>query len=404
MEPRIETVPLTRRDFVRAAGVAPAAVWLAACGREGDAGAAADAAGAVAGGQDGEQGPRWAKDPAPFIQRVTNLETRLELLDGFITPNELFFVRNHSPTPIIDPESYTLRLEGDGAETAIQLDLATLESLPQHTITAYLECAGNWRGLYPELTGTRASGGQWTTGAVGCAEWSGPSLATVLELAGVRPEAVDVNLVGLDGSGFERAMPLAKARDPDTIIALRMNGAALPADHGFPARSIVPGWSGSNSIKWLGTIQVSTEKVWNRNNTSSYVLIGDDWPEADHAPAQGGPITELVVKSALALPRPGQLASGSHRLHGFAHAPAGPVAAVEWSPDGGGTWLEAEIVDPVLPLAWQRFEFDWDATPGAHTLVTRATDAAGNTQPDEPLMNDKGYLLNIPLPHPVQVE
>ncbi|MXW56073.1 MAG: sulfite oxidase [Gemmatimonadales bacterium] len=403
MKRRIETGLFTRRDFVRAASVGPAVAWLAACDRAGDAGSSAEADVAVASRGEQEAPPWWVKDPSPFIQRVTNLETRLELIDGFITPNDLFFVRNHSPTPTIDPEAYSLRVEGDGAETELRLDLSTLESLPQHTITAYLECAGNWRGLYPELTGTRASGGQWTTGAVGCAEWSGPSLATVLDLAGVRPETVDVNLVGLDGSAFERAMPLAKARDPDTIIALRMNGEPLPADHGFPARSVVPGWSGSSSIKWLGSIQISTERVWNRNNTSSYVLIGDRWPEADYAPAQGPVITELVVKSALALPRPAQLAPGSHVLHGFAHAPAGPVSAVEWSPDGGATWLEAEIVDPVLPLAWQRFEFEWDATPGAHTLVTRATDAAGNTQPDEPLMNEKGYLLNVPLPHPVQV-
>lgn len=402
-EPRnTATYRVTRRDFVRAASVGPAAAWLAACGG-GEAGSSAEAALDAGAGRE-TPGPRWVKDPAPFIQRVTNLETRLELIDGFLTPNDLFFVRNHSPTPRIDPATYALRVEGAGAGSELSLDLATLEALPQRTITAYLECAGNWRGLYPELTGTRASGGQWSTGAVGCAEWSGPSLGTILDLAGVRPEAVDVNLVGLDGSGFERAMPLAKARDPDTIIALRMNGEALPADHGFPARSIVPGWSGSNSIKWLGHIRIATERVWNRNNTSSYVLIGDEWPAEEHAPAQGAVITELVVKSALALPRPAQLAPGRHALHGFAHAPAGPVSAVEWSPDGGATWREATIVEPILPLAWQRFEFEWEAAPGAHTLVTRATDAAGNTQPDEPLMNEKGYLLNVPLPHPVQVE
>lgn len=388
---------LTRRDFVRAASVAPAAAWLAACDP------AAETRPDVPSRPEPAPPPRWAKDPSPFIQRTLNLETRIELIDGFLTPNELFFVRNHSPTPRIDAANYSLRIEGDGAETDLSLDLATLEVLPQRTITAYLECAGNWRGLYPELTGTRASGGQWSTGAVGCAEWSGPSLSAVLALAGVRPGTVDVNLVGLDGSGFERAMPLAKAMHPDTLIALRMNGETLPPDHGYPARAVVPGWSGSNSIKWLGRVQVSTERVWNRNNTSSYVLIGEQWPPDDYAPAEGGPITELVVKSALALPRPAQLATGSHTLHGFAHAPGGPVSAVEWSPDGGATWLEAEIVEPILPLAWQRFEFEWEGSPGAHTLVTRATDAAGNTQPSEPLINEKGYLLNVPLPHPVDV-
>ncbi len=391
--------PLTRRKFVRAASLAPAAVWMAGCQRSAESDASlADAREGLRTAAD-----RWVKDPSPFIQRVTNLETRLESIDGFITPNDLFFVRNHSPTPRIDPDSYELHLSGAGLRREVRLDLPTLESLPQRTFTAYLECAGNWRGLYPELTGTRASGGQWTTGAVGCAEWSGPSLATLLELAEVRPEAVDVNLVGLDDSGFERVMPVTKALDPDTIIALRMNGEDLPADHGYPARVVVPGWSGSNSIKWIGEIHVATERVWNSANTTSYVLIGDQWPPEEYAPADGGPITELVVKSALALPRPAQIAAGTHRLHGFAHGPGGAVSRVEWSPDGGESWLDAEIVDPIHPLAWQRFEFEWDATVGEHTLVTRATDARGNRQPDEPLMNEKGYLLNVPLPHPVQV-
>ena len=143
MKRRIETALLTRRDFVRAASVGPAAAWLAACDRAGDAGSSADAEAAIASQRESDQPPRWAKDPSPFIQRVTNLETRLELIDGFITPNELFFVRNHSPTPMIDPDGYALRVEGDGAETELRLDLSTLESLPQHTITAYLECAGN---------------------------------------------------------------------------------------------------------------------------------------------------------------------------------------------------------------------------------------------------------------------
>ncbi len=394
---------LTRRDFVSSAAVGTAGVWLAACDRLGSGGDPSVASGAADAASAPAAAP-WVKDPAPFIEHPTNLETRLELIDGFLTPNDLFFVRNHAPTPRLDPATYRLRIEGDGAASTLEVDLETLQALPQRSVTAYLECAGNWRGLFAELTGTPASGGQWGTGAVGCAEWTGPSLADVLELAGIGPDAVDVNLVGLDESVFERAMPLEKALDPDTIIALGMNGEPLPADHGFPARSVVPGWSGSNSIKWLGRIQVSTEKVWNRNNTTSYVLIGDQWPEGDYGPAQGQPITELSVKSALALPRPARMPIGSHSIHGFAYSPDGPVASVEWSPDGGGTWRQANIVEPILPLAWQRFEFEWEATAGEHTLVTRATDPAGNTQPEQPLMNEKGYLLNVPLPHPVRVE
>ena len=387
---------VSRRHFIRAGSAGAAGLWLSACGGREPPPRASSAV-------IGEAPRRWVKDPTPFIHRTTNLETRLEDITGFITPNELFFVRNHSPTPLIDPDRYALKVHGPGLSTELEIGLGTLESMPQTTVTAYLECAGNWRGLFRELTGARASGGQWTTGAVGCAVWSGPTLGSVLELAGLTGDAVDVNLVGLDGSAFERAMPLAKAFHPDTLIALRMNDQPLPEDHGFPARAVVPGWTGSASIKWLGEIHVSTEKVWNRNNTTSYVLIGDQWPEADYAPALGAPINELVVKSALALPRPAALGPGPHQLHGFAHSGSGPVREVQWSADGGTTWQAATIVDPVVATAWQRFEFTWNAVPGDHVLMTRAVDSAGMAQPDQPLMNDKGYLLNVPLPHPVTV-
>ncbi len=345
----------------------------------------------------------WVKDPAPFFQHPTNLETRLELLDGVITPNELFFVRNHAPTPRLDGSKYVLRVTGDAVEREVELTLADLGTLPSESVVAYLECAGNWRSFWLTETGRNASGGQWARGGVGCAEWSGPTLASVLALAGVRDTAVDVDVIGLDDGAFSRAMPIDRALDPTTLVALRMNGEPLPADHGYPARTVVPDWVGSSSVKWLGEIRVTSQKVWSKNNTTSYVLIGDDWPAAEYAPADGGPITTGVVKSALALPRPARLAAGAHTLFGFAYSPQGPVSRVEWSVDGGSSWREARILDPVLPHAWQRFAFDWEALQGRHTLLTRATDAGGNVQPDSATFNEKGYLLNIVLPHEVVV-
>ena len=345
----------------------------------------------------------WVKDPGPFVQHPTNLETRLELLDGVITPNELFFVRNHAPTPRLDASQYVVRITGDAVEREVELTLAELERLPSESVVAYLECAGNWRGFWLTETGRVASGGQWARGGVGCAEWSGPTLASVLALAGVRDTAVDVDVIGLDDGAFSRAMPIDRALDPTTLVATRMNGEPLPADHGYPARTVVPGWVGSTSVKWIGEIRVTSEKVWSKNNTTSYVLIGDDWPAAEYAPADGGPITTGVVKSALALPRPARLDTGSHTLFGFAYSPQGPVTCVQWSADGGGSWQEARILDPVLPHAWQRFAFEWDAQQGRHTLLTRATDTGGNVQPEEARFNEKGYLLNIVLPHEVVV-
>lgn len=380
-------------------------VGAAACGPEGapaEGGAAAGGTGAAAPG-GGDAAPIWVKDSGPFVQHGTNLETRLADLDGLLTPNELFFVRNHAPTPIVDPATYVLTVGGPGAEREVRLTLDDLRALPSQTLIAYIECAGNWRGFFQSITGRTASGSQWGTGAIGCAEWTGPSLADVLALAGVRDDAVDVNVIGLDDGAWERPMPVAKALDPATILALTMNGTPLPPDHGFPVRAVVPGWVGSSSVKWVGRVEVATEKVWVRANTSSYVLVGDEWP-GDYAPADGAPISTGVVKSALALPYPARLSAGTHRLRGFAYSPRGPVERVEWSADDG-PWATARLIGASadMPHAWSRFELEWDAAPGEHVLRTRATDASGDIQPLEGVYNEKGYLLNVALPHPVQV-
>ncbi|HIF20957.1 MAG TPA: oxidoreductase [Gemmatimonadetes bacterium] len=389
---------ISRRDLMRIFAVGGVGAVFAACERQ----PASDSSGAAS-SELGVADVPWVKDAGPFIEHPTNLETRLELLDGVITPNELFFVRNHAPTPRIDASEYRLRVEGDAVDEAIELSMNDLRALPSQSVVAYLECGGNWRGLWESVVGRAASGGQWGTGGISCAEWSGPTLASVLGLAGVRSNAVDVDLIGLDDGDFSRPMPIERALDPTTILAHTMNGVDLPPDHGFPIRGVVPGWVGSSSVKWLGRIVVTSGKVWSRNNLTSYVLVGDDWPADEYAPADGGPITTGVVKSALALPRPAELQPGSNSLSGFAYSPNGPVQRVEWSADAGVTWQAARILDPVLPHAWQRFQFEWNAPPGSHTLLTRATDAAGQSQPDEIAYNSKGYLLNIVLPHPVTV-
>lgn len=377
---------LSRRAFVERVAVGGGAAVLAACGRDGG----------------GEPSAPWVKDPTPFIRHPTNLETRLENLHGLLTPNDLFFVRNHAPTPRLDAATYRLRIEGDAVARPLELSYEDLLRLPSHTVVAYLECAGNWRSFYDKVLGQVASGGQWGTGGVSCASWSGVSLGTVLDLAGVRDDARDVNIVGLDDGAFERPMPLAKAVDSDTLLAYAMNGETLPADHGFPVRAMVPGWAGSNSIKWVDRIVVSSEKIWTKNNTTSYVLIGPEWPVDPADPAQGAEITTLNVKSALALPWPALLSSGRQRIRGFAYSPNGPIASVQWRADDGG-WHEARLIGPALPRAWMRFELEWDATPGAHTVQTRARDARGFMQPNTVPFNEKGYLLNIALRHPVTV-
>ena len=163
----------------------------------------------------------------------------------------------------------------------------------------------------------------------------------------------------------------------------------------------MPGWVGSSNVKWLGRIEVASKKVWSRNNTSSYVLIGDAYELEGEASGQVA--TLQSIKSVLMLPLPGKLEAGPQVIRGYAYSPHAPVSSVTWSSDGGHQWNEARFIDPPIRYAWRRFEFDWNPAAGEHTLITRATDESGNTQPDSIPFNEKGYLYNVPIVHPVQV-
>ncbi len=403
---------LSRRTLLGLLGAGGAAAVLMACAEARVPSSAGQAmstavstpASAPAAGQDAA--PAFYKDATPFLRHgEKGLESYLADMRGFVTPSRLFFVRNNSTSMDITAENWRLTVDGDAVTHPQEFTLADIRRLPSRTVVSYLECAGNHRAMFDLVKGKAADGTQWMTGAVGNAIWTGVSLQEVLELAGVKSDAVSVLLVGLDAEspegGWRRALPIEKALDPDTLLAYAMNGEDLPKDHGYPLRALVPGWVGSASVKWLGQIAVSAEQHWTRNNTSSYVLIGDAYPPEGQA--LGQILTTQVIKSALALPWPATLAPGPHRLHGYAHSPFGPVVRMEWSDDGGSTWQVARVLEPQIQHSWARFEFAWDAPAGKHTLMTRATDAAGNTQPDEIPFNEKGYLFNQPLPHPIHV-
>ncbi len=396
---------MNRRRFLGLMAAGGAAAVLAACGGMG----APDAVGMTTSSPADAGAARtapWFKDPAPFIMHSDKgLEARLENMQGTITPNRLFFVRNNSVSLDLDPTDWRLTVEGDAVSEPLELTYGQIRSLPSRTLTSYLECAGNHRAMFGVMNGQEASGTQWMTGAVSNGEWVGAQLRDVLTLAGIQPNAVSVLLVGLDvespEEGFRYVLPVEKAMDPDTLLAYALNGETLPRDHGFPVRALAPGWVGSANVKWLGRIVVSSEPMWTRNNTTSYTLIGDAYPPVGES--LGQPVTEQIIKSALALPWPAELRPGPHRLHGYAHSPQGPISSVEWSADAGQTWNDATLSGSQPDHSWARFEFQWDAAPGEHVIMTRATDTAGNTQPDRVPFNEKGYLFNQPLRHPVRV-
>jgi sulfane dehydrogenase subunit SoxC len=335
-----------------------------------------------------------------FIDHGINQETRLETLRGYLTPASHFYVRQHASTPILDARTWRLRVEGNAVERPVELSFDDLLRLPSRSVTAFVECAGNGRGFFTELMGKVASGTQWHFGGIGVAEWTGVPLGAVLDLARVRRDAprdiLNVLVEGLDSVKVNRPMSLAKAFEDDTLLAYAFNGEPVPPDHGFPVRAIVPGWVGINNIKWVGRIEVRNSVIDVPTTTKTYVLEGPDYPSKVVLRLQ-------TIKSAVALPWPATLPAGRQRVRGFAWSPVGRISRVEYSIDRGGTWQQAVLREPNIARAWTRWDFEWDARPGSHVILTRATDDKGNTQPASIPWNAQGYGYNVPVPHPVTV-
>ena len=335
-----------------------------------------------------------------FIDHGLNQETRLETIRGYLTPASHFFIRNHSATPVLDVRTWRLRVEGEAVERPLHLTFDDLQRLPSRAVICYVECAGNGRGFFNEFMGKAASGTQWRSGGIGVSEWTGVPLGAVLELARVRRDTprdvLNVLVEGLDSVKVNRPMSLAKALEDDTLLAYAMNGEPLPADQGFPLRAIVPGWVGINNIKWVGRIEVRTSAVNVPTTTTTYVLDGPDYPSKIV-------LREQTIKSAVALPWGATLAAGRQHVRGFAWSPSSRISRVEYSLDRGATWAPAALREPNIARAWAPWDFEWDARPGEHAILTRATDARGNTQPATIPWNAQGYGYSVPVPHPAKV-
>jgi DMSO/TMAO reductase YedYZ molybdopterin-dependent catalytic subunit len=400
---------LTRRSLLRAS----AALGLGAAlpGAVASVATAASRATAVATGPILKPLP-----PELFTVFGTNAETRWEALrgQGYHTPIDRFFVRNHTATPTIDAATWRLKLFGSGLhggptrDQPIEFSYADLLALPSHEISAFIECAGNGRSFYTSQQGQSVSGTAWKLGAVGVARWRGVRLSTVLRRAGLSATAVDVMPSGLDDhfiSGgvdlgpVRRPLPIAKALN-DTLLAYEMNGEVLPPDHGFPVRLVVPSWIGIASIKWVGDIEVSDGPLASPWNTQFYRLFGPDQP-AEGSP----PLTRQVIKSAFELPWPASLDVGrTHILTGRSWSGNGAVRRVEVSVDGGNTWRSARPRGGTNRTGWLRWTLPWRPTvPGGYELRARATDDHGVVQPDTAPYNTLGYLFGAVVRHPVTV-
>jgi sulfite oxidase len=319
-----------------------------------------------------------------------------------ITPNECFFVRNHGEVPPISPAEYRLTVDGL-VEQPLSLSLADLQQHPRVTQVVTLQCAGNRRR---ELETVAPIPGEliWDTEAVSTAEWQGIPLTAVLGMAGVKPEAKHIAFLGLDkvdemgaSSGFGGSIPLHAA--PAVLLADQMNGVPLPPEHGFPVRTIVPGYIGARSVKWLVCITLQSEPSHNyfqrhayRHFPASVTAETVDW-------SSGIMLGDLPVNSNFWLPHTGAqfLAAQPFEVSGHAITGSGrTIERVEVSCDGGKSWQEAQLTTEAQPGAWRLWRARLRMPAGQYTLACRAWDSSASTQPErlESVYNFKGYMNN----------
>jgi DMSO/TMAO reductase YedYZ molybdopterin-dependent catalytic subunit len=320
----------------------------------------------------------------------------LEALHHEVTPVGLHFILNHFDVPFVpSPEGWRLQVAGR-VQNPLSLSYTEICTYPAKTLRVTLECAGNGRaGVVP-----RWQTQPWEYGGVGTAEWTGTPLRHLLEAARLEADAVDIAFLGAD-RGFDagrehdygRSLTPALALDENVLVAWAMNGAALPPQHGFPLRLVVPGWYGMASVKWLRRIEVLARPFDGYQQVGNYVYR----QERDDP---GIPVTTMRVKSLMVPPGIPDWYT-RHRI-----VERGPVELVGRAWSGGGisvvrvavgvdrVWHDAVLDPPQGEFSWRSWRYRWDAEPGEHRLECRATDANGATQPLDPPWDNVGFGNN----------
>jgi len=342
--------------------------------------------------------------------RPFNAETPFSVLaDEFYTPNDLFYVRSHLPTPDIDAAAYELELDGMGIEGEGRvLRLEDLKKFPKHTVTAAIQCGGNRRSEMNK-SGRKVKGLEWFGGAIGNAKWGGARLSDVLAAAGVDSEGdrkggtrlhvqFEGSDYGADGSPFGASIPLSRAIDPrrDVLLAYEMNGEPLPRDHGFPIRVVVPGVVGVRNVKWLQRITVADDESdshWQRYDYKAF-NPSVTWDNVDFAKSPA--MYDMPVTSAICNPVSGSSVKpekgATHvEIKGYAWSGQGNrIARVDLTADGGKTWFEAAITkqesDSTEPrhYGWTLWKAKVPVKKGQEDLEvwSKAVDTSNNVQPE----------------------
>src|SRR3954469_11818752 len=330
----------------------------------------------------------------------------LEGLAYDVTPVGMHYLLIHYDVPRVDPTMWRLGVDGS-VERPLSLLLDELQTRPQVTAPVTFECAGNGRALLDP----RPISQPWLLEAVGTGEWTGTLLGALLEQAGVSDRAVEILFIGLDRGVegeeeqlFQRSLSIEDALRDDVLLAWGLNGGPLPPQHGFPLRLVVPGWYGMTNVKWLARITVLDEPFTGYQNARGYRMRQD-------ADEEGTPVSRMTVRSLMVPPGIPDFATRrrfaeatEQTVEGRAWSGQGAVETVEFSADGGATWEPAELEPAPGPHAWSRWTFSWRPDgPGDYELCCRATDAAGNAQPDSAPWNLGGYANNSVQRVPVTV-
>jgi DMSO/TMAO reductase YedYZ molybdopterin-dependent catalytic subunit len=332
---------------------------------------------------------------------------------GETVPNDRFYIHSRASPPKVDIGTWRLELTGSGLSRPRSFTYEELLALPAVTSRRTLDCGVNCRAFFPKvspyksLTWLPIGWTQWHFGAVSAADWTGVRMKDVLDAAGLG-RAANAKFTSLDsiamGAGklpYSQVISIEKILARDSLLAYRMNGEALPIDHGYPVRAVFSGWGGNTAVKWVGSIEVSADPLPLTHFQENQVLAGPDYP-APMLPTVG------PVRSALELNENVTLLPGDHTLHGRAWSGAGAIDRVDvclerliapdtWAPVWDPPWREAKLLNRAEPMIWVRFEVGWEgAQPGRYRLMTRATDEEGRTQPrpEDMIWNEHGVGYN----------
>lgn len=344
----------------------------------------------------------------PFSLEELQLATRnrgmpLEGLRYDVTPTGMHYLLIHFDIPAVDSKTWRLEIGGD-LERPLSLSLDDIRARPTRTIPVTMECAGNGRA---RLT-PRAISNPWLDEAIGTAEWTGTPLRDVIADAGVRPDTVELVFTGADHGvqgdteqDYARSLRLEDATRPEVLLAYEMNGRPLEPQHGAPLRLLVPGWYGMTSVKWLTRIEAVTRPFDGYQQIVAYRYQQDEDDPGER-------VTRIRVRALMIPPgypdfpaRRRFIAAGRILLGGRAWGGTAPILRVEVGVDG--MWVDAKLESAIGEFAWCAWSYEWDATPGEHTLSCRATDANGDTQPVEQPWNFQGVGNNLVQIVPVTV-